>query len=79
MESLCIQFEYFKYFDFLTDYRVHILVVSFYAMANIHQRAGLRSAFCLYGTCFLVFWTHSFHPTSTHAGNNAADKSNKSR
>ena len=31
---------------------LHILVISFYAMANIHQRAGLRSAFCLYATRF---------------------------
>ena len=73
METPCIQFEYFKDFNFLTDYRVHILVVSFYAMANIHQRAGLRSAFCLYGTCFHFFGDTLFI-RQMHAGNNAADK-----
>ena len=69
----CIQFEFFKYFNFLTDYRVHILVVSFYAMANIHHRAGLRSVFCLYGTCFHFFGDTLFI-RQMHAGNNAADK-----
>ena len=69
----CIQFEFFKYFNFLTDYRVHILVVSFYAMANIHHRAGLRSVFCIYGTCFHFFGDTLFI-RQMHAGNNAADK-----
>ena len=40
------QFEYLDWW--LQGVQLHILVVSFYAMSNINQRAGLRSAFCLY-------------------------------
>ena len=49
----CFQFEYLDWW--LQGVQLHILVVSFYAMSNINQRAGLRSAFCLYMELVFIF------------------------
>ena len=64
---------------YLTGPGLHILVVSYYAKSNIHQRVGLRSAFCLYGTCFHFFGATLFLCWQTHAGNNAAAAVDKCR
>ena len=79
----CIQFEFFKYFNFLTDYRVHILVVSFYAMANIHQKDWLAVGFLPLWNLFSFFLETLFSSDkcmqATMQRTNADGKSNKSR